>query len=144
MAAWNMKLARERRHPLPRHHPLYRRKLELSAEHTAFALGHRSLLENCPLFLCLMLGVHSMRPRGPARACDCGPASAVLQTKRPPEGAASGSCCHWRHDGARHVAIMKNARRWRTPGAIPTMDFLLPRFWDFGQRKCAKCCQESS
>src|SRR5712675_1544705 len=60
MAAWNMKLARERRHPLPRHHPLYRRKLELSTEHTAFALGHRSLLENCPLFLCLMLGVHSI------------------------------------------------------------------------------------
>src|SRR6266404_3521967 len=83
MAAWNMKLARERRHPLPRHHPLYRRKLELSAEHTAFALGHRSLLENCPLFLCLMLGVHSTHA---------------------------------------------NARRFRAPGAIPTVDFLLHHF----------------
>src|SRR4030081_2697984 len=59
MAARNPKLARERRHPPPRYHPLYRRKLELSAEHTALAFGHRSLLENCPLFLCLILGVHS-------------------------------------------------------------------------------------
>src|SRR5467141_3738014 len=75
MAAWNMKLARERRHPLPRHHPLYRRKLELSAEHTAFALGHRSLLENCPLFLCLMLGVHS---------------SVALVLRRPPKAGLEG------------------------------------------------------
>src|SRR3981189_2865594 len=60
MAAWNMKLAGKRRHPLPRHHPLYSRKLELSGEHTALAFGHRSLLENCPLFWCLVLGVHSI------------------------------------------------------------------------------------
>src|SRR5712664_1618504 len=79
MAAWNMKLARERRHPLPRHHPLYRRKLELSAEHTAFALGHRSLLENCPLFLCLMLGVHS--------TVDCTPSVRHENEYRRPDGA---------------------------------------------------------
>src|SRR5712664_1267987 len=59
MTARDLKLARERGRALPRHHPLYRRKLELSAEHTALAFGHRSLLENCPLFLCLILGVHS-------------------------------------------------------------------------------------
>src|SRR5712672_2565316 len=59
MTARDLKLARERGRALPRHHPLYRRKLELPAEHTALAFGHRSLLENCPLFLCLILGVHS-------------------------------------------------------------------------------------
>src|ERR1700719_4711426 len=59
MTARDLKLARERGRALPRHHPLYRRKLELPAEYTALAFGHRSLLENCPLFLCLILGVHS-------------------------------------------------------------------------------------
>src|SRR5258708_29845996 len=63
MPARDLKLARECGRALPRNHPLYRRKLELSAEHTALAFGHRSLLENCPLFLCLILGVHS-RPHG--------------------------------------------------------------------------------
>src|SRR5882757_8069254 len=60
MPARDLKLARECGRALPRNHPLYRRKLELSAKHTALAFGHRSLLENCPLFLCLILGVHSM------------------------------------------------------------------------------------
>jgi hypothetical protein len=59
MPARDLKLARECGRALPRNHPLYRRKLELSAKHTALAFGHRSLLENCPLFLCLILGVHS-------------------------------------------------------------------------------------
>src|SRR3981081_1805250 len=66
MTARDLKLARERGRALPRHHPLYRRKLELSAEHTALAFGHRSLLENCPLFLCLILGVHSTGTGGVA------------------------------------------------------------------------------
>src|SRR3981189_218661 len=61
MPARDLKLAREGGPALPRNHPLYRRKLELSAKHTALAFGHRSLLENCPLFLCLILGVHSRR-----------------------------------------------------------------------------------
>src|SRR5258707_9372002 len=62
MPARDLKLARECGRALPRNHPLYRRKLELSAKHTALAFGHRSLLENCPLFLCLILGVHSTPP----------------------------------------------------------------------------------
>src|SRR6267142_5121574 len=67
MPARNLKRARERRNALSRHHPLYRRKLELSAKYPSLAsLGHRSPLENCPLFLCLILGVHSSK--GPARS----------------------------------------------------------------------------
>src|SRR5262249_34181711 len=50
-------------HTLPRSNPLHRRELELPAEHSALALGHRPLLENCPLFLCLIFGVHSTMAR---------------------------------------------------------------------------------
>src|SRR5712672_590841 len=69
MPARDLKLARECGRALPRNHPLYRRKLELSAKHTALAFGHRSLLENCPLFLCLILGVHSNNVPRARRAC---------------------------------------------------------------------------
>jgi hypothetical protein len=61
MTSRNPKLAGEISCALPRDHPLDRRKLELSAEDTALSLGHRSPLENCPLFLCLNLGGHSIR-----------------------------------------------------------------------------------
>src|SRR5262249_44666635 len=53
------KLVGQCAHTLPRSTPLHRRELELPAEHSALALGHRPLLENCPLFLCLIFGVHS-------------------------------------------------------------------------------------
>jgi hypothetical protein len=55
----NPELAGQRGYALSRQHPLHRRKFELSAEHTPLTLGHRSLLENCLLFLCLIFGVHS-------------------------------------------------------------------------------------
>src|SRR6266404_2808214 len=103
MAAWNMKLARERRHPLPRHHPLYRRKLELSAEHTAFALGHRSLLENCPLFLCLMLGVHSNLRCRPSLGNAVGPCP--NEKSRPEAAHVVAFTCGAM--GARHLAFMQ-------------------------------------
>src|SRR5262249_36839937 len=63
----NPKLPGERRSTLPSHHPFDRRELELAAEYTALAFGHRSPLENCPLFLCRVLGGHSTM-RGGRRA----------------------------------------------------------------------------
>src|SRR5712672_2915673 len=100
MAAWNMKLAGKRGHPLPRHHPLYCRKLELSAEHTALALGHRSLLENCPLFLCLILGVHSSAVHGPSlvknnESTRPGPAVHPDGETRVSTGGADNAVRHW-------------------------------------------------
>jgi hypothetical protein len=59
MPARNPKLPGECSGALPGYQPLGRRELELSAEHTSLSSGHRSPLENCPLFLCLILGVHS-------------------------------------------------------------------------------------
>jgi hypothetical protein len=64
MATWNLKLTRQRSGSLPRQKPLHRRQLELSAELTTLTFGHRSPLENCPLFSCLILGVHSTRVEG--------------------------------------------------------------------------------
>src|SRR6266404_5683711 len=129
MAAWNMKLARERRHPLPRHHPLYRRKLELSAEHTAFALGHRSLLENCPLFLCLMLGVHSSPRWIPIVRHERRLAALTMRSDigGPPNKKG-------RPRAAVQAALQSDVGARRPcharpgicgPGAIPTVDFLL-------------------
>src|ERR1700722_14538689 len=59
MTGRNPKLAGKLGGALPSVHPLDRRELELSAEFSALSFGHRSPLENCPLFLCLILGVHS-------------------------------------------------------------------------------------
>jgi hypothetical protein len=59
MTARNMQLTGERFYRLPSHHPLDRCQLELSAEFTTLAFGHRSSRENCLLFSCLILGVHS-------------------------------------------------------------------------------------
>src|SRR5438270_13076844 len=42
--------------------PLYRGKLKPTVENSSFSCGHRSLPENCPLFSCLILGVHSKAP----------------------------------------------------------------------------------
>ncbi|HEV7464571.1 MAG TPA: hypothetical protein VGN85_11820, partial [Methyloceanibacter sp.] len=52
----NPKLAGQRRNALSRQQPLHSRNLELSAELTTLALGHRSLLENCLLFRVSVLG----------------------------------------------------------------------------------------
>src|ERR1700730_13369734 len=92
MAAWNMQLAGKRGHPLPRHHPLYRRKLELSAEHTALAPGHRSLLENCPLFLCLILGVHSTTLSAAGRNSNCGFSPIIFSPGCQKERCQESSC----------------------------------------------------
>jgi hypothetical protein len=67
-AGRNPELAGQRSHALPRHHPPYHRKLELSVVGTTLSSGHRSLLENCLLFLCLTLGVHSSGRR-PVISC---------------------------------------------------------------------------
>src|SRR5579872_623405 len=68
MSARNPKLARERCNALPRYHSLDRRDLELPAKCPTLAFGHSSLLENCALFFCLSLGVHS---RSSGRICPC-------------------------------------------------------------------------
>jgi hypothetical protein len=122
-------------------YPTSRRRVRSSRRICRDQPPRRPLVNNNDLQRIYKPGV---RARGRPRACDGGPAWAALPTKRPPEGGGQWVLLSWRRDGARPVAVMKNARRWRTPGVIPTMDFLLPRFWDFGQRKCAKGCQESS
>src|SRR5712671_1619753 len=121
MAAWNMKLAGKRGHPLPRHHPLYCRKLELSAEHTALALGHRSLLENCPLFLCLILGVHSTSMAAGSGATR----PSANENSRPAAARVVAFICGAM---ARDMPLSCNGPARRAPGAIPTVDFLLYRF----------------
>jgi hypothetical protein len=97
-------LAGQRSHACPRYHPLYHRKLELSVVDAPSSFGHRSLLENCLLFLCLSLGVHSNTSISSA-ACYF------------PVIYRGGLCCTRGPCGARYASVDESAHYAASPRA---------------------------